>query len=44
MISEYLKELSKKYNKGDAREESYYSTLETLLKTILSNIVKRKLI
>src|SRR3972149_621700 len=32
MISEYLKELSKKYNKGDAREESYYSTLETLLK------------
>src|SRR3989339_68810 len=43
MISEYLKELSKKYNKGDAREESYYSTLETLLKNYSEQHRKKKI-
>jgi hypothetical protein len=32
MTSEYLKQLVNKFSKGDAREESYYSTFETFLK------------
>lgn len=42
MINEYLKQLHKKYQKGDAREESYYSTLESFLKTYSEQKRKKK--
>ena len=32
MLKSYLKNIFKIANQGDAREESYYSTLEALLK------------
>lgn len=41
MLSEYLKQLHKKYQKGDAREESYYGTLEALLK-VYSELKRKK--
>ena len=43
MISEYLKHLTSKFNKGDAREESYYSTLESFLKTYSEHKRKKKI-
>jgi len=42
LINEYLKQLHKKYQKGDAREESYYSTLESFLKTYSEQKRKKK--
>lgn len=43
MTSEYLKLLTSKFNKGDAREESYYSTLETFLKDYSQQKRKKKI-
>ena len=43
LIQDYLKLLHKKYQKGDAREESYYSTLETFLKTYSEQKRKKKI-
>jgi predicted helicase len=43
MVTEYLKQLHKKYQKGDAREESYYSTLETFLKNYSETKRKKKI-
>jgi hypothetical protein len=31
MLEGYIKKIWQKYSQGDAREESYYSTLEDLL-------------
>lgn len=43
MVEEYLKQLAAKFNKGDAREESYYSTLEIFLKDYSQQIRKKKI-
>ena len=43
MTPEYLKQLVAKFNKGDAREESYYSTLETFLKDYSQHKRKKKI-
>lgn len=43
MINEYLKQIVSKFNKGDAREESYYSTLESFLKTYSEQKRKKKI-
>ena len=42
-ISTYLKQLHKKYQKGDAREESYYGTLESFLKNYSEQKRKKKI-
>lgn len=41
ILNEYLKEIHKIINKGDSREESFYSTLEKLLKDYGNNIGKK---
>ncbi len=43
MIEEYLKQLTTKFNKGDAREESYYSTLESFIKNYSEQKRKKKI-
>lgn len=43
MVSEYLKQLHKRYIKGDAREESYYSTLELFLNSYSEQKRKKKI-
>ncbi|MBF0345755.1 MAG: adenine methyltransferase, partial [Nitrospirae bacterium] len=35
MLSEYLSDITRTFNRGDAREESYYPALEGLLKQYL---------
>ncbi|MCH8034598.1 MAG: N-6 DNA methylase [Bacteroidetes bacterium] len=39
----FLKQLQKKYQKGDAREESYYGILESLLKNYADHQLKKKI-
>ncbi|MCK4329075.1 N-6 DNA methylase [candidate division WOR-3 bacterium] len=43
MLKQYLKRIFEITNRGDAREESYYSTLEGLLKEYLEAIGKRNI-
>ena len=43
MLKSYLKKIFKIANQGDAREESYYSTLEVLLKEVAQSFGKRKI-
>lgn len=43
MIDTYLKEIAAKTKRGDAREESYYSTLETFLKEYSQTKLKKKI-
>ncbi|MFC1822988.1 type ISP restriction/modification enzyme [Thermodesulfobacteriota bacterium] len=43
MLKSYLKKISKIANQGDAREESYYSTLELLLKEAAQSFGKPKI-
>ncbi len=43
MIEEYLKEIFNQYKRGDAREESYYGTLKTFLKTYSEQKRKKKI-
>ena len=43
MLKSYLKKIFKIANQGDAREESYYSTLEALLKEAASSFGKQKI-
>ena len=42
MIKEYLKNIIKTTERGDAREESYYSTLSNLLDKFADSIGKKK--
>ncbi len=42
MLKSYLKKIYEVNKTGDAREESYYSTLEDLLKTYGDSIEKKK--
>jgi len=42
MLKSYLRNIFKTANQGDAREESYYSTLELLLKEVAESFDKRK--
>jgi len=42
MLKSYLKKIAKIANQGDAREESYYSTLESLLKETAQSFDKQK--
>lgn len=43
MLKSYLKKIFTVFNRGDAREESYYSILEGLLKEYTESIGKRKI-
>ncbi|MBM3238690.1 DNA methyltransferase [Candidatus Poribacteria bacterium] len=43
MLKSYLKKIYEIANRGDAREESYYSTLETLLKEYTESVGKRNI-
>ncbi len=43
MLKSYLKKIFKTANQGDAREESYYSTLESLLKEAAKSFGKQKI-
>ncbi|MCD6198215.1 MAG: N-6 DNA methylase [Deltaproteobacteria bacterium] len=43
MLKSYLKKIFKTANQGDAREESYYSTLEAFLKEVAQSFGKRKI-
>jgi len=43
MIKTYLKKILEISKRGDAREESYYSTLELLLKSCADNLGKKKI-
>ncbi|MCK4469389.1 MAG: hypothetical protein KAU60_13660 [Desulfobacterales bacterium] len=43
MLKSYLKKISKIANQGDAREESYYATLEELFKKIAQSFGKSKI-
>jgi predicted helicase len=43
MLKSYLKKISKIANQGDAREESYYATLEELFKKIAQSFGKGKI-
>jgi predicted helicase len=43
MIETYLKEIAAKTKRGDAREESYYSILETFLKGYSQTKLKKKI-
>jgi hypothetical protein len=38
MLSEYLNNIYSIYKRGDAREESYYSELADLMKTVADNL------
>jgi len=42
MLKEYLKKIADTSNKGDAREESYYSVLESLINVYCSSTGKKK--
>jgi len=42
MLKSYLKKIFKIANQGDAREESYYSTLEAFLKEAAKSFGKQK--
>ncbi len=44
MLEQYLKTILDIYFRGDAREESYYSTLETLLKNYAESIPRKDLV
>ena len=44
MLKSYLKKIFKTANQGDAREESYYATLEELFKKSESELLQRGLI
>jgi len=43
MLCRYLKEIFEVYFRGDAREESFYSTLETLLREYADSIGRKKI-
>ncbi len=43
MLKSYLKKIFKIANQGDAREESYYSTLEAFLKEMANSFGKQKI-
>jgi len=43
MLESYLKKICEIINLGDAREESYYSTLETLLKDYIESVNRKNL-
>jgi hypothetical protein len=43
MLKSYLKKIYEISNRGDAREESYYSTLEALLKEYTESTSKRNI-
>jgi len=43
MLKEYLKKITEISNRGDAREESYYSTLEDLLKRYADSVGKKNI-
>ena len=43
MLKSYLKKIFKITNQGDAREESYYSTLEAFLKEAAKSFGKQKI-
>ena len=43
MLKSYLKKIFKIANQGDAREESYYSTLEAFLKETAKSFGKQKI-
>ena len=43
MLKSYLKKIFKIANQGDAREESYYSTLEAFLKEAAKSFGKQKI-
>ena len=43
MLKSYLKKIFKITNQGDAREESYYSTLEAFLKETAKSFGKQKI-
>lgn len=43
MIKSYLKKIADKSNRGDAREESYYSILETLINDYCKSTGKKKI-
>ncbi len=43
MLKSYLKKISDIINRGDAREESYYSTLEELLKKYTDSVGKKNI-
>src|SRR3972149_936172 len=43
MLKSYLKKVSEVANRGDAREESYYSALEGLLKEYVESIHKKNI-
>ena len=43
MLKSYLKKVSEVANQGDAREESYYSALEGLLKEYVESNDKRSI-
>ena len=43
MLKSYLKKIFKIANQGDAREESYYSTLEACLKEAAKSFGKQKI-
>ena len=42
MLKSYLKKIFEVNKRGDATEDSYYSTLEELLKTYTDSIEKKK--
>jgi hypothetical protein len=43
MLKSYLKSIYEISNRGDAREESYYSTLEGLLREYTESVGKKKI-
>jgi hypothetical protein len=43
MLKAYLKRVHEIANRGDAREESYYSILEGLLKEYIESVGKRNI-
>jgi hypothetical protein len=42
MLKSYLKKIFKTASQGDAREESYYATLEELFKKIAQSFGKKR--
>ncbi|MFH2232004.1 MAG: adenine methyltransferase, partial [Patescibacteria group bacterium] len=43
MLKSYLKKIFEIANQGDAREESYYATLEVLMKELAQSLNKSKI-
>lgn len=43
MLKTYLEEITETFNRGDAREESYYSAVERLMETFATERLKRKI-